>query len=82
MTAKPNVGPALAATRFSDAALKRVEGAFWVGLGGRGLAQDITKIDKVLLASRPFGKVGLAPLGDEFLGCHTCCGPLWAKMCE
>ena len=68
---QPDIGPALAAAGFADAAFEGVEGAFGVGRGGLGLAEHVAQVEEMLLASAPLGKIGSLPLGDEFLRSHT-----------
>jgi hypothetical protein len=53
-----------------NAALEGVPGAVGIGLGGFGLAQQIAKVEKMLLGRGALGEVGSFPLGDEFLRRH------------
>ena len=50
VAAHPDIGPAGAAGGLADAAFEGVPGAFGVGLGGLGLAEEFAEIEEVLLA--------------------------------
>ncbi len=50
VAAHPDVGPALASLGFADAAFEGVPGAFGVGGGRFGLAEEIAEVEEVLLA--------------------------------
>jgi len=67
------------AVGLGDAALEGVVRAFRVGGGGLGsprrlawgeLAEDVAKVEKVLMASAALREIGGTPLGDELLRGH------------
>ena len=60
----------LAAFGFMDAALERVPGAFRVGGGGLGLAEQVAEVEEVLLAGAALGERDGLPLLDEFVRSH------------
>ncbi len=68
VAAHPNVGPAVAALGFSHAAFERIPGAFGVGSGGFGLAQQVAEVEEVLLAGAALGELRGLPFLDEFVG--------------
>jgi hypothetical protein len=78
VAAEPDIGPSFAAGGLAHPAFKRVEGAVGIGRRWLRLAQHFAKIKEMLLVGASFREVGLLPLGDEFLGCHTR-KPLLAK---
>ena len=67
VAAHPDVGPAVAAVGFVDAAFEGVPRAVGVGLGGLGLAEEVAEVEKMLLAGAALGKRDGLPLGDELL---------------
>jgi hypothetical protein len=68
VAAHPDVGPALAAFGFVDAAFEGVPGAVGVGGGRFGLAQQVAEVAEVLLVGAALGERGGLPFLDEFLG--------------
>jgi hypothetical protein len=70
MLAHPNIGPALAAAGFVDAAFERVPGAFGIGGGGLGLAKQLAQIEKVLLGGAALRQGRALPFRDELLRSH------------
>ena len=66
----PDVGPALAAGLFVDAALEPVPIAVGIGRRGLLLIQQVAQVEEMLLAGAPLGELGPLPLGDELLGSH------------
>ncbi len=70
VAAHPDVGPALAAVGFLDAALERVPRAFGVGGGRLGLAEQVAEVEEVLLAGAALGELRRLPLLDEFVRGH------------
>lgn len=67
----PDVGPAVAAVGFMDAAFESVPGAVGVGFGGFGLAEELAQVEEVLLASAAFGEISGLPFVDKFVGRHA-----------
>lgn len=76
MAAHPDVGPAVAAFDFLDAAFEGVPRAVGIGVGRFGLSEEIAEIKEVLLTDAPLGEMHLLPLGDELLGSHASRG-MW-----
>ena len=79
VAAHPDVGPTVSAIGFVDAALESVPGAYGIGFGGLRLAEQVTEVKEVLLASAPLGERNVPPFFDELLWRHRGYVGCWVR---
>jgi len=75
----PNVCEALAADVFLNALLVGEPFPFRIDRGGRGLIEDVAKVEEVFLTGGPLFELGGAPFVDELLRRHG--SSLGGKAC-